>query len=47
VRIVRPTDTRILFHGVGHRLVLTACAPPGSAKYRIAVSGQLVSVRLG
>ena len=46
VRIVRPTNTRILFHRFGHRLVLTACAPPGSARYRIAVTGKLVSVRL-
>jgi sortase A len=46
IRIVRPTDTRILFRRFGHWLVLTACAPPGSARFRIAVTAKLVGVQL-
>lgn len=46
IRLVRPTDTRILFRRSGHWLTLTACAPPGSATYRIAVTARLVAIRL-
>jgi sortase A len=44
VRIVEPTNTRILHHRSGHWIVLTACTPPGYATYRLAVTGRLTAV---
>jgi sortase A len=45
IRIVRPTNTRILLGRSGHWLVLTACTPPGYATYRIAVTAKLVAIQ--
>ena len=42
-QVVTPADMWIVAQHPGHTITLFACHPPGSARYRYVVTGQLVS----
>lgn len=43
--VVRPDETEVMASGDEAKLVLTACHPPYSARYRLVVQADLVEVR--